>query len=179
LRFWDFEILGFWDLEITKSLNPEIRNITITNYKILNHPKTNTMKGTTIFHWILRVLASLIMLQTLYFKFTAHEQSVALFTQLGMEPWGRIGIGVMELIASSLILYPRTTGWGAALGLGLMSGALFFHLTSLGIEVDGDPILFIYALITFVSCLILFIKYRNQVLNVVGLNRQKAVSSKL
>jgi uncharacterized membrane protein YphA (DoxX/SURF4 family) len=102
------------------------------------------------------------MLQTLYFKFTGHPQSVALFTQLGMEPWGRIGIGILELIASVLILYPRTTGWGAALGVGLMGGALFFHLTKLGIFVDGDPVLFIYALITFTCCLILVIKYNRQ-----------------
>jgi uncharacterized membrane protein YphA (DoxX/SURF4 family) len=115
-----------------------------------------------IFIWVLRLVAAVIMIQTLYFKFTGHPQSVALFTQLGMEPWGRIGTGVMELIASLLILYPRTTGWGAALGMGLMGGALFFHLTKLGIVFDGDAVLFIYALITFVCCLILFIKYRNQ-----------------
>jgi uncharacterized membrane protein YphA (DoxX/SURF4 family) len=127
------------------------------------------MKSNTIFTWVLRLLAAVILLQTLYFKFTAHEQSVALFTALGMEPWGRIGTGVLELIASILILYPRTTGWGAALGLGLMSGALFFHLTKLGIVFDGDAVLFIYALITFVCCLILFIKYRQQVMGVLGI----------
>src|SRR3954463_8949505 len=97
--------------------------------------------------WLLRILAAVIMLQTLYFKFTAHPQSVHLFTELGMEPWGRIGTGVFELIASVLILYPRTTGWGALLGLGLMSGAIFFHLTKLGIKFDGDYGLFTYALI--------------------------------
>jgi uncharacterized membrane protein YphA (DoxX/SURF4 family) len=118
-----------------------------------------------IFIWILRLVAAVIMIQTLYFKFTGHPQSVALFTQLGMEPWGRIGTGVMELIASLLILYPRTTGWGAALGMGLMGGALFFHLTKLGIVFDGDAVLFIYAVITFLCCLILFVKYRQQVLN--------------
>lgn len=118
-----------------------------------------------IFIWILRLVAAVIMIQTLYFKFTGHPQSVALFTQLGMEPWGRIGTGVMELIASTLILYPRTTGWGAALGMGLMGGALFFHLTKLGIVFDGDAVLFMYALITFVCCLILFIKYRQQVIS--------------
>ena len=116
-----------------------------------------------IFIWVLRLVAAVIMIQTLYFKFTGHPQSVALFTQLGMEPWGRIGTGVMELIASILILYPRTTGWGAALGLGLMGGALFFHLTKLGIVFDGDAVLFNYALITFVCCLVLFIKYRQQI----------------
>lgn len=121
------------------------------------------MKRNTVITWVLRLLAAVIMLQTLYFKFTGHPQSVQLFTQLGMEPWGRIGIGVLELIASILILYPRTTGWGAALGLGLMSGALFFHVTKLGIVFDGDAVLFIYALVTFICCLALFIKYRAQI----------------
>jgi uncharacterized membrane protein YphA (DoxX/SURF4 family) len=126
------------------------------------------MKSNTIFTGILRLMAAVILLQTLYFKFTAHEQSVALFTQLGIEPWGRIGTGLLELIASILILYPRTTGWGAILGLGLMGGALFFHLTKIGIVFDGDAVLFIYALITFVCCLILFIKYRQQVLMLIN-----------
>lgn len=124
------------------------------------------MKSNAVIIWLLRLIPVVIMLQTLYFKFTAHEQSVALFTQLGMEPWGRIGTGVMELIASILILYPRTTGWGAALGMGLMSGAIFFHLTKLGIVFDGDAVLFTYAVITFLCCLILFVKYRGQVLKV-------------
>lgn len=119
--------------------------------------------------WILRILAALIMLQTLYFKFTANPQSVALFTQLGMEPWGRIGTGVLELIASILILYPRTTGIGALLGLGLMSGAIFFHLTKLGIIFDGDAVLFIYAVIVFICCLLLVWIFRLQLLNLVKL----------
>ncbi|MBP9933761.1 MAG: DoxX family protein [Chitinophagaceae bacterium] len=112
-----------------------------------------TLKNILI--WALRLIAAVIMLQTLYFKFTAHPQSVALFTTIGLEPYGRIGIGVMELIASLLILIPRTTSIGAILAAGLMSGALFFHLTTLGIEVDGDSVLFIYALITFIAALIL------------------------
>jgi hypothetical protein len=110
--------------------------------------------------WVLRILAAIIMLQTLYFKFTAHPQSVKLFTELGMEPWGRIGIGSFELIASILILYPRTTYIGAALGLGLMSGAIYFHLTRLGIIFDGDAVLFIYAVIVFACCAILLVIYR-------------------
>lgn len=112
-----------------------------------------TLKNILI--WALRLIAAGIMLQTLYFKFTAHPQSVALFTTIGLEPYGRIGIGVMELIASLLILIPRTTSIGAILAAGLISGALFFHLTTLGIEVDGDSVLFIYALITFIAALIL------------------------
>ncbi len=122
------------------------------------------MKPSVIIIWILRLIAAIIMLQTLYFKFTGHEQSVKLFTQLGMEPWGRIGTGVMELIASALLLYSRTIVWGALLGLGLMSGAIFFHLTKLGITFDGDIILFLYAVITFVCCGILCIIYRNKLI---------------
>jgi uncharacterized membrane protein YphA (DoxX/SURF4 family) len=121
--------------------------------------------------WIFRLLAALIMLQTLYFKFSAHPQSVHLFTILGMEPWGRIGTGVLELIASLLILYPRTTGYGALLGLGLMSGAIFFHLTKLGIKFDGDYVLFTYAMIAFVSCAILVFFYRKDLLKRAGLLR--------
>ncbi len=119
----------------------------------------------TIIYWILRLVAAVIMLQTLFFKFTASPESVYIFSMLGMEPWGRIGTGTMELIASVLILIPRTTAFGALLATGLMSGAIFFHLTTLGIEVQGDGgLLFTYALMVLVSSLILAIVYRRQVL---------------
>lgn len=119
-------------------------------------------KYSNIFSWILRLVAAVIMLQTLYFKFSGAEESVYIFTQLDMEPWGRIGIGVMELIASVLILYPRTTAFGAVLGMGLMAGAIFFHLTKLGFEVmnDGGQ-LFIYALLVFISCMLLAVLQKN------------------
>ncbi len=83
--------------------------------------------------WILRMVPAIILLQTLYFKFTAHPESVKLFTEIGMEPYGRIGTGILELIASILILIPRFTGYGAILGLIMMTGALYFHLTKIGI----------------------------------------------
>ena len=119
---------------------------------------------TNISLWILRILAALIMLQTLYFKFTAAEESVYIFSRIGMEPWGRIGTGIFELIASILILYPKTTALGALLAIGLMGGAIFFHLTKLGIAVKGDGgQLFIYALLVFVSGAILAIAYRNDI----------------
>ncbi|MFM6926075.1 MAG: DoxX family protein [Ferruginibacter sp.] len=117
----------------------------------------------TIFTWVLRIVAALIMLQTLYFKFSAQPESVKLFTTLGMEPWGRIGTGVCELIASILILVPRTTLSGALMGLGLMAGAIFFHLTKLGINFGGDALLFTYAVITFVCCLFLIFIYRKNI----------------
>ena len=117
----------------------------------------------TIFTWALRLVAAFIMLQTLYFKFTAQPESVQLFTTLGMEPWGRIGTGVGEVIASILILIPRTTLLGAIIGLGLMSGAIFFHLTKLGIYFGGDAVLFSYAVIAFVCCALLITIYRKNI----------------
>jgi len=121
------------------------------------------MKASAILFWALRILSALIMLQTLFYKFTAAPESVYIFSQLGMEPYGRIGIGAMELVASILILIPGTTGYGALLAIGLMAGAIFFHLTRLGIVVQGDGgQLFIYALLVFGSALWLAIRFRNQ-----------------
>ena len=123
---------------------------------------------TIILTWVLRLFAAAIMLQTLYFKFSGASESVYIFTTLNMEPWGRIGIGVMELIASFLILYPRTTGIGAVLGMGLMSGAIFFHLTKLGLVVQDDGgQLFIYAVLVFISCLILAIICRKELVQLI------------
>ena len=116
------------------------------------------MKSNAVFQWVLRLVAAIILLQTLYFKFSASPESVYIFTTVGMEPWGRIGSGIVELIASILILIPATTGIGALLALGVMSGAIFFHLTVFGIEVKGDGgLLFAYAIIVFISSFILFI----------------------
>ena len=109
---------------------------------------------------ILRIVVAIILLQTLYFKFTAHPDSVYIFTKADLEPHGRIGIGILELIAAILILIPKTVWLGAGLTLGLISGAIFMHLTKIGIEVNGDGgTLFILAVVTFVSAAItLFIE---------------------
>lgn len=125
----------------------------------------------TIGIWVLRLLAAVILLQTLFFKFTAAPESVYIFSRIGMEPWGRIGSGVLELIASILILIPATTAFGAVLAIGLMSGAIFFHLTKLGISVQNDGgLLFIYAFLVFISSSILAFIYRHDLLIV--LNKQ-------
>lgn len=118
--------------------------------------KNSMKKYQTILAWIARLLAAIIMLQTLYFKFTGSDESKFIFSQLGAEPWGRIGSGVIELIASILILIPRTSVYGALLGLGVMTGAILSHLTILGIEVQNDGgLLFIYGLLVFICCLYL------------------------
>jgi len=109
-----------------------------------------------ILQWTLRLIAAVIMLQTLYFKFTAAEESVYIFSTLGMEPWGRIGTGILELFASLMILVPSWTVFGALLAAGIMGGAIVSHLFVLGIPVMGDGgQLFFYALLVFTSSAIL------------------------
>ncbi len=117
-----------------------------------------------IFTWIVKLIAVIILVQTLYFKFTGAEESVYIFQTLGIEPFGRIGSGIVELIASVLILTPRTTLLGALLGAGTMLGAIFSHLFVLGIDVKNDGgELFILAIITLLCCMILIIQNRNKI----------------
>lgn len=105
---------------------------------------------------ILSIVAAVILLQTLYFKFTAHPDSVYIFSQLGLEPYGRIGIGVAELITAILLLWGRTQHFGALLGLGIISGAIFSHITKIGIVVGDDGgLLFTLAIVVFVASLII------------------------
>jgi uncharacterized membrane protein YphA (DoxX/SURF4 family) len=123
-----------------------------------------TAKTNNIVMWLLRIIPAIILLQTLFFKFTAAPESVYIFSTLGIEPWGRILVGVFELIAAILLLVPTTTVFGALLGSGLMAGAIFSHLTKLGIEVQGDGgYLFILALIVFACCAGILIILRKQV----------------
>lgn len=104
---------------------------------------------------ILRLAVATILIQTLRFKFTAHPDSVYIFTQVGLEPTGRIGIGIMELIAAILILWPKTTWIGAGLTVGIIGGAILMHLTSLGTDIKGDGgLLFYTAVVTFVLALV-------------------------
>lgn len=114
--------------------------------------------------WILRIVASAILLQTLYFKFTAAEESVYIFSTLGIKPYGRIGSGIVELIAAILILIPKTTLLGALIGMGVMFGAIFSHLFFLGIEVQNDEgELFILAIIVFLCCAFLVFQNKNKI----------------
>ena len=119
---------------------------------------------TNIISWIVRLVAAVIFFQTLYFKFTAHPDSVYIFSELGIEPYGRIGIGILELICGILLLVPRTAGIGAFLGVGIMGGAILGHLTQLGIEVKEDGgTLFYLALVVFVCCLITVFIHRKDI----------------
>ncbi len=127
------------------------------------------MKSSVIFIWLCRILAAAIMLQTLFFKFSASEESVFIFTQVGIEPWGRIATGIAELIAGCLILFPKTSVIGALMAMGIMSGAIISHLFILGIEVKNDGgQLFIYALLVLAAASYIFWTDKQQILKLLG-----------
>jgi len=114
--------------------------------------------------WALQIIAAFILLQTLYFKFTAQPESIYIFSKIGAEPYGRIGSGIVEMIAGILLLIPRTAWVGAFIAAGVMVGALASHLTILGIEVQGDHgQLFGMALIVFICALIILFLRRKQI----------------
>jgi uncharacterized membrane protein YphA (DoxX/SURF4 family) len=104
--------------------------------------------------WTAQIVAAIILAQTLFFKFTAAPESVAIFTKLGVEPFGRYFAGIMELVTFILLLIPRKAWIGAILGIATMGGAIVAHLTVLGIESNGDGgYLFFLALITLICCI--------------------------
>lgn len=123
-------------------------------------------KVLTVIDWILRAVVAVILLQTLFFKFSGAKESVYIFSTLGAEPWGRIGSGVVELIASILLLVPRTTALGALLTLGTSFGAIGSHLTKLGIKltaVDDHGELFSLAIVVMVGSLIVLYLHRGEI----------------
>jgi hypothetical protein len=121
---------------------------------------------TVILVWVLRLTAAIILLQTLYFKFSGAAESVYIFSILGIEPYGRIGLGIIELITAILILVPRTTWLGAFIGCGIMIGAILSHFFVLGITVQNDGgLLFGLASITFLCCLVLVFFNKSKFLN--------------
>ena len=118
--------------------------------------------------WLLRIAAAAILLQTLFFKFTGAPESVHIFETMGIEPWGRYASGIAELVAAVLLLLPRTVAVGAAMGAGIMVGAIGSHLTKLGIVVQDDGgTLFALAVVVFVACCVSLWLHRRE-LPVVG-----------
>lgn len=112
----------------------------------------------------LRLIVAIILIQTLRFKFSAHPDSVYIFETIGLEPIGRIGIGVLELIAGILLLIPKTVWIGAGLTLGIIGGAILMHLTQLGIVVKNDGgLLFGTAVLTFLLSAVILYLYKKDI----------------
>ncbi len=99
---------------------------------------SNNSKAASLLYLSMRIIPAVILLQTLYFKFSGSDESVYIFTRLGVEPWGRYFAGVMELIAAALLVIPKTAWAGGSLSAGIMMGAILSHITILGIDVQND-----------------------------------------
>jgi hypothetical protein len=128
-------------------------------------------KAQAVVSWTAQLTVAGILLQTLFFKFTGAEESVYIFTTLGrfvhvagVEPWGRIGSGVIELIAGLMLLVPGTALLGAGLAMGVMAGSIASHVLVLGFEVKGDGgLLFALALTAFVGSVVVLVLRRSQI----------------
>ena len=119
-------------------------------------------------YWSARLISVIILAQTLFFKFSGAAESIYIFTTVGMEPWGRIGIGILELVAAVLMLFNKTAWFGGGLALGLMLGAIGMHLTELGISVQGDGgYLFFLALLVALSSAFVLLRNKAKVESVV------------
>lgn len=120
----------------------------------------------SIVSWAARIAVAVILLQTLFFKFTGAEESKYIFSTLlgpDLEAFGRIGSGVVELIAAILLVTPRTAWLGALLSLGTISGAIMSHLTMLGIVVKDDGgLLFALAVTVFVLSGVVLLIHRRE-----------------
>ena len=113
---------------------------------------------------IFRVIVAIILIQTLRFKFLAHPDSVYIFKTVGLEPYGRIGTGILELVAGILLLFRKMAWAGALLTLGIIGGAIVMHLTRLGIVINRDGgLLFFTALLTFVLSGSIAFTYRKDI----------------
>jgi len=139
--------------------------------EVIQAGMNDSPKPHVVFSWILQLTVAGVLLQTLFFKFTGAEESVYIFSSLGrflhlagIEPWGRIGSGIVELIASLLLIVPATAPIGAVLTMGVMAGAIASHLFILGIDVKGDGgLLFGLALTAFVASAIVLVLHRSQI----------------
>src|SRR5258706_15750946 len=126
----------YYSIDIRWNNSATVRDCSIE--RIQGRDEMTLTRTQNIGSWILQIIVAVILFQTLFFKFTGAEESKYIFSKLGLEPWGRIGSGVVELIAVILLLIPKTTTLGALLSLGVISGAVVSHVTKLGIVVRND-----------------------------------------
>ena len=161
---------------VERSMKPNISDSRFDDLNRLHHQALQSGRGLDLgeeneplsgrriaLSWVCRLIAASIMLETLYFKFTGHPESVWIFSKMHMEPWGRYGQGIWELMASILLFVPSTAWLGAILALGAMGSAIMSHLGVLGIVVQNDHgLLFGMACVTFASSLeVLWIHQRS------------------
>jgi hypothetical protein len=134
---------------------------------IASSPSCPASAHARIIPWVGQILTAGILAQTLFFKFTYAPETQVIFAERGGRP-AATAVGLAELFCVVLLLIPRTAGLGAASSLTVISGAIFTHLTSLGIRIkdpstgEGDGgLLFGLALAVAVSSLVvLYYRWR-------------------
>lgn len=121
------------------------------NFKMISIPKIN-------YSLLLRITISAIFLQTLYYKFNAHPDSIYIFSKLGVEPYGRIGLGIIELVISIFLLFPKSKYFSIVFSILILIGAIMSHIFIIGISINGDNgKLFFIACFSLLLALILFL----------------------
>lgn len=125
-------------------------------------------KAAKIVSWVFSIAVAVLYLQTvLLFKFPGATESIYIFEKVAgpeMEGFARIGSGIAELITAVLLLIPKTRIYGAILSVFVILGAIFSHLTILGIEVQNDGgTLFFLAMTIFVLSLIVIFLHRSDI----------------
>lgn len=146
--------------------------------------KRNFIKG------VLSIFISLIFIQGLFFKFTGSLETTYIFTTLNSWAAGfgfdglflppgifnAYVVGSAELVAAVLLLSglfmkrELLTALGSVLALGVITGAVFFHLfTPLGIVVmDDGGTMFGMAVGIWISSLVLITMHKNILLGLIG-----------
>ncbi len=127
------------------------------NQRLYDFTLRDFWKSRDFWSWTLRLLAAFVFIQSLFFKFSGSDESVYIFSQMGMEPWGRFFIGSLELLAAVLMFIRPTIFFGTLLSFALMAGAIIGHITRIGIEVYGDGgFLFFLAVFIFIASAVVF-----------------------
>lgn len=117
-----------------------------------------------VISWACQLIAAGIMIETLFFKFTAAPESVYIFRRMGTEPWWRWGQGIWELLASVCLLVIPLRWAGGILTTGAMLAAILSHMTWLGYSIQGDHgLLFCMAVVTFICGLTVMILHRHSI----------------
>ena len=152
-------------LEHFKAWNPSAAELVESAQREYEPADTFTRRQ-KILIWVCSLIAAGIMIETLFFKFTAAPESVYIFRKMGTEPWMRWVQGIWELLASIGLLWPRLRWAGGILTTGAMAAAILSHLTWLGFAVQNDHgLLFGMSNVTFTSGVIVMMMYREHIPN--------------
>ena len=150
-------------LEHFKAWNPSAAELLKAVQRDYEPADTLTRKQRVV-TWICSLIAAGIMIETLFFKFTAAPESVYIFSKMGTDPWMRWVQGLWELTASLGLLLPRLRWAGGILTTGAMAAAILSHMTWLGYSIQGDHgLLFTMALVTFACGFTVMWTYRHHI----------------